>query len=80
MQAGSADYIPHNKALVLKEEKDENEELREEVKELKKSLQDHQKALQDRFDEIKVYSVLITVYVLNLFLVLYLQNLVQEKQ
>ena len=40
MQAGDADYIPYNKALVLKEEKDEDEELKKEVKELKKSLQD----------------------------------------
>ena len=54
MQDSSAAYIPHNKALALKEEKDESEVLKEEVKELKKSLQDHQKVLQDRFDELKV--------------------------
>ncbi len=54
MKAGSPDYIPYNKALVLKGEKDESEELMEEVKELKKSLQDSQKAVQDRFDELMV--------------------------
>ena len=55
MKLGSTDYIPYNKALALREEKDENEELREEMRELKKSLQE---ALQDNFDKIKVCSIL----------------------
>ena len=42
MQAGSADYIPHNRAIVLKDEKNESEELKEEAKQLQKSLQDQQ--------------------------------------
>lgn len=46
MRAGNPDYIPNNKALVLKEEKDDSEELKESVQELQKSFQDQQIALQ----------------------------------
>ena len=44
------------KALVLKDEKDESEELKESVQQLQKSLEDQKKAFQDRLEEIKVRS------------------------
>ena len=60
----NADYIPQNKALVFKDEKDDSEELKEQVKELRKSMKDQkkalrnqQKALQDRLDDIVVCSL-----------------------
>ena len=53
MQAGDADYIPYNRAIVLREENDESEELKEEVKALKKSM-------QDLFSELKVRMFLLS--------------------
>ena len=35
---GNADYIPYNKAMVLKGEEDDTEELKKEIQELKESI------------------------------------------
>jgi len=48
MSGKNTDYMPHNKALGLKEEKDGSKKLKKEVMELKRSV-------QDQFDELKVY-------------------------
>lgn len=40
MKNGNYDYIPQNQALVLKEEKDESEELKERVEQLQKSMEE----------------------------------------